>query len=96
MSEQGVQALLERARTDADFRATLEGAHTRDDRRKIVKDAGFDVDASDASSLRSMVPPHELSDNDLERIAGGAGGAVTSGGGEGFIAGMALAAAAAV
>jgi hypothetical protein len=38
MSEQGVQALLERARMDVDFRATLEGAHTRDDRRKIVKD----------------------------------------------------------
>jgi len=61
----------------------------------MLKDAGFDVDASDASSLRSMVPPHELSDNDLERIAGGAGGAVTSGGGAGFIVGASAAAAAA-
>ena len=75
MSEAGVVALLERAESDEDFRTRLEAA-SLEERRKIIKDAGFDVDPSDVETFKSLTGVQELSDEDLERIA--AGGSITS------------------
>jgi predicted ribosomally synthesized peptide with nif11-like leader len=75
MSEQGISALLERVRSDEGFRQRLEAAPTNEAKRQIVQDAGFDVDRSDLAPLRSLTGLQELSDADLEKVAGGAGSA---------------------
>ncbi len=73
MSEQGVRALLARLESDQGFRERLEAAPGNDARRQIVLDAGFDVQASDLPTLRSLTGIQELSDEDLEKVAGGIG-----------------------
>jgi predicted ribosomally synthesized peptide with nif11-like leader len=75
MSEAGVMALLERSESDEDFRTRLEAASV-EERRRIIHDAGFDVDPSDVDIFKSLIGARELSDEDLDRIA--AGGSTTS------------------
>jgi predicted ribosomally synthesized peptide with nif11-like leader len=79
MSEASVRALLERAQSDPGFRERLESASTREEKRQVVRDAGFDVGPDDLETLRSMAGI-EISDSDLERIAGGmsTGSVITS------------------
>jgi predicted ribosomally synthesized peptide with nif11-like leader len=85
VSEEGVTALLERLESDPSFREQLQAAPTAEAKRQIVRDAGLDVDRSDLPTVRSMAGLEELSDDDLEKVAGG--GAAT-------VAGTASAAAA--
>lgn len=93
MSEQGVRALLARLESDQGFRERLEAVPGNDARRQIVLDAGFDVQPSDLPTLRSLAGLQELSDEDLEKVAGGTGtgtaSAVMSGG---IVAAVAVAA----
>lgn len=93
MSEQAVAALLERLQTDRGFRERLEAAATPEAKRQVVKDAGFDISRSDLPFLRVQVGLQELSDEDLDKVAGG--GAFTLSGLRGGAAGAIGAAAAA-
>jgi predicted ribosomally synthesized peptide with nif11-like leader len=71
MSEQGARQLLERVVSDPEFRERLETAPNNEARRQIVEEAGIDVEPSDVSALRTMTGATELSDEDLEKVAGG-------------------------
>jgi predicted ribosomally synthesized peptide with nif11-like leader len=71
MSAEGVTALYERVNSDEEFRAQLEAAETPDDKRRIVTDAGYDVSTDDLPTVKKLAGISELSDEDLEKVAGG-------------------------
>ena len=71
MSAEGVTALYDRVSSDEEFRAQLEAAETPDDKRRIVTEAGYDVSRDDLSTVRNLAGVSELSDEDLENVAGG-------------------------
>jgi predicted ribosomally synthesized peptide with nif11-like leader len=71
MSAEGVTALYERVNSDEEFRAQLEAAGTPDDKRRIVTDAGYDVSTDDLPTVKKLAGITELSDEDLEKVAGG-------------------------
>jgi predicted ribosomally synthesized peptide with nif11-like leader len=71
MSADGVTALYDRVSSDEEFRAQLEAAETPDDKRRIVTDAGYDVSIDDLPTVKRLAGISELSDEDLEKVAGG-------------------------
>jgi predicted ribosomally synthesized peptide with nif11-like leader len=73
MSAEGATALYERVSSDEEFRARLEAADTPDDKRRIVTEAGYDVGRDDLPTVRNLAGMSELSDEDLEKVAGGMG-----------------------
>lgn len=76
MSEQGAQVLLEKIRTDADFRRRLEEAPTVEEKERIVRAAGFDVAPAELPALlEAAADESEISDGELEKVAGGLGDA---------------------
>ena len=66
MSTESARALMERVGSDEELRKKLEGAATPEEWVGIAKDAGYDVSDDDVKRLRS-----EISDDDLEKVAGG-------------------------
>lgn len=99
MSKQGMTALYERVQSDESFRAQLQEASSPQDKHRIVSEAGFDVERADLDTLRSLAGMTELSDEDLERVAGGGGtltgvdisvGITASGGAAAFAAALAF------
>jgi predicted ribosomally synthesized peptide with nif11-like leader len=73
VSQQAVSALMERVETDQAFRERLESAPTNEAKREVVVDAGYDIEPSDLPAFRSEFGLSELSDEDLEKVAGGSG-----------------------
>ena len=73
MSAEGVTALYERVSSDEQFRSQLQAAETPDEKRRIVTDAGYDVNRDDLSTIRNLAGMSELSDEDMEKVAGGIG-----------------------
>jgi predicted ribosomally synthesized peptide with nif11-like leader len=71
MSAEGATALYERVGSDEQFRIQLETAETPEDKRRIVTEAGYDVGRDDLSTVRKLAGVSELSDEDLEKVAGG-------------------------
>jgi predicted ribosomally synthesized peptide with nif11-like leader len=71
MSAEGVKALYERINSDEEFRAKMEAAETPDDKRHIVTEAGYEVTSDDLPTIRKLAGVNELSDEDLEKVAGG-------------------------
>jgi predicted ribosomally synthesized peptide with nif11-like leader len=71
MSAEGATALYERFSSDEQFRTQLEAAETPGDKRRIVTEAGYDVNRDDLSTVRKLAGMTELSDDDLEKVAGG-------------------------
>jgi predicted ribosomally synthesized peptide with nif11-like leader len=71
LSAEAATALYERVNSDEEFRARLEAADTPDDKRRIVTEAGYDVSRDDLSTIRRLAGVSELSDEDLEKVAGG-------------------------
>ena len=71
MSAEGATALFERVKSDEQFRAQLEAAETPEAKRRIVTDAGYDVSSDDLSTIRNIAGMSDLSDEDLEKVAGG-------------------------
>jgi predicted ribosomally synthesized peptide with nif11-like leader len=70
MSEEQLAALLAKLKDDAGLQEKLKGAADLDAVLAIAKDAGFDV--SKAAWLRYQANQTlELSDEELERVAGG-------------------------
>ena len=71
MSAEGARSLIERVQQDESLRRQVKAAATPEEKARIAVDAGFDVTAAD------LVPPSrsgELTDEDLEQVAGGAAG----------------------
>jgi predicted ribosomally synthesized peptide with nif11-like leader len=70
MSEEQLAALLAKLRDDAGLQEKLKGAADLDAVLAIAKDAGFEI--SKAAWLRYQANQTlELSDEELERVAGG-------------------------
>ena len=71
MSTDAVPAFIERLSTDQAFRDQLEAASSPQERQQIANDAGYDVGPDDVGAIRSAAGIEELSDEDLEKVAGG-------------------------
>jgi predicted ribosomally synthesized peptide with nif11-like leader len=72
MSEEQLSALLAKLKDDAALKERLKGAADLDAAVGMAKEAGFDVSKEDWFSYQStQARSHELSDGDLEAVAGG-------------------------
>jgi len=71
MSQEAVQAFVERVNDDETFRDSLIAAADNDVRLQMAQAAGFDITAEDLAELRRQAGVEELSEEDLQRIAGG-------------------------
>ena len=69
MSEQQLNAFLEKVKGDTSLQEKLNGAADADAVVEIAKEAGFSISAEDIQSMQSATV--ELSDHELEQVAGG-------------------------
>ena len=72
MSEEQLNAFLEKVKGDTTLQEKLNGAADADAVVEIAKEAGFAITAEDIQSMQS--PTAELSDEELEEAAGGLSG----------------------
>ena len=70
MSEEQLNAFLEKVKGDTTLQEKLNGAADADAVAEIAKKAGFSITSKD---IRSMQSANELSDAELEGAAGGCG-----------------------
>ena len=70
MSEEQLKSFLEKVKTDTGLQEKLKGAADADAALAIAKEAGFAITAEDIQSMQSAT---ELSDDELEGVAGGGG-----------------------
>jgi predicted ribosomally synthesized peptide with nif11-like leader len=68
MSIESAKAFLERVKNDEDFRKELGEQASAEERMKFVKAQGFDFTKEEINSLNK-----ELSDEELDAVAGGRG-----------------------
>ena len=73
MSEEQLTALLARIKGDAGLQEKLKGAADLDAAMAIAKEAGFDLSNADWLKYQAE-QPFELSEEELEGVAGGVGG----------------------
>ena len=69
MSEEQLNAFLEKVKSDTELQAKLNVAASPEAAVEIAKDAGFLITAEDIQSMQSATV--ELSDEELEGAAGG-------------------------
>ena len=72
MSEEQLSALLAKLKEDAGLQEKLKGAADLDAALAMAKEAGFDVSKADWLKYQSK-QTLELTDEELERVAGGKG-----------------------
>jgi len=71
MSREAAQAFVERLNSDDAFRERMVAAGDNDARLRAAQEAGFDITADDLAELRREHRADELSEEDLQKIAGG-------------------------
>ena len=71
MSEEQLKAFLEKVKSDTSLQEKLKAAASPEAAIEIAKEAGFAITAEDIQSMQSATV--ELSDEELEGAAGGAG-----------------------
>ena len=71
MSEEQLNAFLEKVKGDTTLQDKLKAAGSNEAAIEIAKDAGFSITAEDIQSMQSATV--ELSDEELEGAAGGGG-----------------------
>ncbi|MAR06772.1 MAG: lantipeptide [Cyanobium sp. NAT70] len=69
MSEEQLKSFLEKVKTDTSLQEKLKSSADTNAAVAIAKEAGFAITAEDIQSTQSATI--ELSDDDLERVAGG-------------------------
>ena len=69
MSEEQLKSFLEKVKTDTSLQEKLKGAADADAALAIAKEAGFAITAEDIQSMQSAT---DLSDEEVEDVAGGA------------------------
>ena len=72
MSEEQLSALLAMLKEDAGLREKLQGAGDLDAAVALAKEAGFDLSKADWLKYQQVNETLELSDEQLEAVAGGA------------------------
>jgi predicted ribosomally synthesized peptide with nif11-like leader len=70
MSEEAAVAFANRLMSDEEFRDRLANADP-EERRRMANEAGFDITVDDETAIRSALGLQEISDEDLELVAGG-------------------------
>ena len=68
MSEEQLKSFLEKVKTDTALQEKLKAAADADAALAIAKEAGFAITAEDIQSMQSAT---DLSDKELEGVAGG-------------------------
>ena len=76
MSEEQLNAFLEKVKSDAELQEKLKASADANAVVAIAKEAGFSITAEDIQSMQSSTT--ELSDEELEEAAGGNGGCYCS------------------
>ena len=71
MSEEQLKAFLEKVQGDTSLQEKLKAAADANAVAAIAKEAGFSISADDLTNAQS-----ELSDQELEGVAGGVGGSM--------------------
>jgi predicted ribosomally synthesized peptide with nif11-like leader len=71
-------AFAERLKSDEAFQSRLAGAETGEARLAIAREEGFELSADDVGAVKSALGLQALSDEELERIAGGIGTTTTA------------------
>ena len=71
MSDEQLNAFLEKVKGDSSLQERLEGAASPQAGIEIAKDAGFSITAEDIQSMQSATV--DVSDEELEGAAGGVG-----------------------
>ena len=69
MSEEQLKSFLEKVKADTSLQEKLKAAADADAALAIAKEAGFAITAEDIQSMQSRV---ELSEDEVEGVAGGA------------------------
>ena len=69
MSEEQLNAFLEKVKSDTELQDKLKAAASPEAAIEIAKEAGFSINAEDIQSMQSATV--ELSDEELEGAAGG-------------------------
>ncbi len=77
MSIDSAKAFYSKVNTDAAFRAELEQATSKEERRQIIQAAGYEFTQEDWSAATAQIqesksPAGELSDEELAAVSGGA------------------------
>ena len=70
MSEEQLKSFLEKVKADASLQEKLKAAADADAALAIAKEAGFAITAEDIQSMKSAT---DLTDEELEGVAGGLG-----------------------
>ena len=68
MSEEQLKSFLEKVKTDTTLQEKLTGVADADSALAIAKEAGFAITTEDIQSMKSAT---DLSDEELEGVAGG-------------------------
>ena len=71
MSEEQLKAFLEKVKGDTSLQEKLKGAADANAVAAIAKEAGFGISADDLTQAQSELSEEELSDEELEGVAGG-------------------------
>jgi predicted ribosomally synthesized peptide with nif11-like leader len=71
MTTEAVQAFVERLNDDETFRNRLGQAPGPEERLRIAEAEGYAITASDADAIRTSLGVTELSDDELNKVAGG-------------------------
>jgi predicted ribosomally synthesized peptide with nif11-like leader len=71
VSSEAAVAFVERIKSDETFQTKLADAPGPAERLAIAREEGFDVSADDLGAIRRTLGVEELSDEELERVAGG-------------------------
>ena len=74
MTIESARDLYQRINEDADFRASLEAA-SEEEKKQLIKDAGYEVTCKEwkqaIAEIEAVDPNQELSEEELEAVAGG-------------------------
>jgi predicted ribosomally synthesized peptide with nif11-like leader len=73
MSKESALALAERLKQDEAFRSQVENAPDAESRKRLFAEGGFEIEESDSATLAGALGIGELSDEQLEGVAGGRG-----------------------
>jgi predicted ribosomally synthesized peptide with nif11-like leader len=71
MSVESAKKFIERLSSDAEFRAQVESASDPVTKKKLAQAAGYDFDMADIAAVLPQSAGGELSDAELEGVAGG-------------------------
>jgi predicted ribosomally synthesized peptide with nif11-like leader len=75
MSIESAKAFYQRMTEDSDFRTPFESASTKEERRQLIKEAGYDFTTDEwqavVTEIQAADSNEELQEEELEAIAGG-------------------------